>query len=46
MVGMNIEKFFQVMEQIHFFFGFPSFPEKLDQAPLGVICQENDLKNP
>lgn len=34
---MNIEKFFQVMDQIHFFFGFPAFPEKLNQAPFGEI---------
>jgi len=34
---MTIKKFFEVMEHIHFVFGIPVFPEKLENAPKGYI---------
>lgn len=34
---MTIKKFFEVMEQIHFVFGIPDFPESLEAAPEGIV---------
>jgi len=34
---MTIKRFFEIMEQLHFVFGIPAFPEKLENAPEGII---------
>lgn len=34
---MNIKQFFEIMEHIHFVFGIPAFPEKLLDAPEGIV---------
>lgn len=34
---MNMYQFFKVMEQIHFIFGVPAFPESLEKTIEGEI---------
>jgi len=34
---MTLPHFFKLMEHIHFVFGIPDFPEKLENAIEGVI---------
>ena len=34
---MTLARFFELMDHIHFVFGVPAFPEKLENAPKGEI---------